>query len=81
MTAVSSLTTASMRSDTAYAAIVDAEGNAVSFILGLYYEFGSRVVAGDTGILIQNRGSYFLLHPNHIYVLAPGKRTLMPAMT
>lgn len=83
MTAASSLTTAPMGSDTAYAAVVDAEGNAVSFIQSLYYEFGSGVVAGDTGILMQNRGSYFSLHPHHVNVLAPGKRTfhtLMPAM-
>ncbi|GLX70043.1 gamma-glutamyltransferase [Paenibacillus glycanilyticus] len=70
-------------SDTAYAAVVDEDGNAVSFIQSLYFEFGSGVVAGDTGVLLQNRGSFFSLDPGHINRLEPGKRTfhtLMPAM-
>lgn len=69
--------------DTAYAAVVDGEGNAVSFIQSLYFEFGSGVVAGDTGILLQNRGSFFSLDPGHVNTLEPHKRTfhtLMPAM-
>ncbi|CQR53929.1 gamma-glutamyltransferase [Paenibacillus riograndensis] len=69
--------------DTAYAAVVDEEGNGVSFIQSLYFEFGSGVVAGNTGILLQNRGSFFSLDPGHINTLEPHKRTfhtLMPAM-
>lgn len=72
-----------MGSDTAYAAVVDEEGNAVSFIQSLYFEFGSAVTAGDTGILMQNRGSFFSLDPDHVNSLEPRKRTfhtLMPAM-
>ncbi len=70
-------------SDTAYAAVVDREGNAVSFIQSLYFEFGSGVTAGATGILLQNRGSFFSLDPQHVNTLEPRKRTfhtLMPAM-
>ncbi|WP_110928922.1 gamma-glutamyltransferase [Bacillus massiliglaciei] len=70
-------------SDTAYAAVVDEEGNAVSFIQSLYFEFGSGVTAGETGIILQNRGSFFSLDPEHVNTLEPGKRsfhTLMPAM-
>ncbi|RCW44980.1 gamma-glutamyltransferase [Paenibacillus prosopidis] len=70
-------------SDTAYAAVVDGEGNSISFIQSLYFEFGSGVVAGDTGVLLQNRGSFFSLDPNHVNSLKPGKRTfhtLMPAI-
>jgi gamma-glutamyltranspeptidase/glutathione hydrolase len=77
------LTTEPLGSDTAYAAVVDEEGNAVSFIQSLYFEFGSGVVAGDTGILLQNRGSFFSLDPSHVNCLEPNKRTfhtLMPAM-
>ncbi|MGG3434851.1 gamma-glutamyltransferase [Heyndrickxia coagulans] len=69
--------------DTAYAAVVDEDGNAVSFIQSLYFEFGSGVVAGSTGILLQNRGAYFSLDPQHVNRLEPHKRTfhtLMPAM-
>lgn len=80
---VHSLQTEPMGSDTAYAAVVDRDGNAVSFIQSLYFEFGSGVVAGNTGVLLQNRGSFFSLDPAHVNRLQPGKRTfhtLMPAM-
>ncbi|MDF2960817.1 MAG: gamma-glutamyltransferase [Paenibacillus sp.] len=72
-----------MGQDTAYAAAVDEEGNAVSFIQSLYYDFGSAYSAGDTGIIMQNRGSFFSLNPDDVNSLAPGKRTfhtLMPGM-
>lgn len=75
--------TAPVGSDTAYAAVVDGDGNAVSFIQSLYFEFGSGVVGGDTGVLLQNRGSFFSLDPAHVNRLEPRKRTfhtLMPAM-
>lgn len=77
------LETEPLGSDTAYAAVVDEEGNAVSFIQSLYFEFGSGVVAGETGILLQNRGSFFSLDPQRANKLEPRKRTfhtLMPAM-
>lgn len=70
-------------SDTAHAAVVDAEGNAVSFIQSLYFEFGSGIMAGGTGVTMQNRGSFFSLDPDHVNCLEPKKRsfhTLMPAM-
>lgn len=75
--------TQSVGSDTAYAAIMDEEGNAVSFIQSLYFEFGSGVVTGNTGIIMQNRGSFFSLDESHVNCLEPNKRTfhtLMPAM-
>jgi gamma-glutamyltranspeptidase len=61
---------------TVYLASVDQNGNAVSLIQSLYSNFGSGVLDPATGILYQNRGSYFSLDPEHPNVLQPGKRTL-----
>lgn len=72
-----------MGQDTTCTVVVDREGNAASIIQSLYHEFGSGFVAGDTGILLQNRGSFFSLDESHINRLEPGKRsfhTLMPGM-
>jgi gamma-glutamyltranspeptidase/glutathione hydrolase len=69
--------------DTIAIVAADGEGNAVSLIQSLYHEFGSGVVAGDTGVLLQNRGAFFSLDPTHPNRLAPGKRTahtLIPSM-
>ncbi|MHB1909138.1 MAG: gamma-glutamyltransferase [Nitrososphaerales archaeon] len=69
--------------DTCYFSVVDRFGNVVSFIQSVYFGFGSGLVAGDTGILLQNRGAYFSLEPSHPNVIAPHKRTmhtLAPAM-
>lgn len=69
--------------DTAYTTVVDREGNAVSIIQSLYFDFGAAVVPPDLGFPIQNRGSLFTLDPDHPNALAPGKRpfhTLMPGL-
>ncbi|MBC2732058.1 MAG: gamma-glutamyltransferase [Thiobacillus sp.] len=69
--------------DTVWFGVVDAKGRAVSAIQSIYHEYGSGVVAGDTGIIWQNRGTSFSLDPQHVNVLKPGKRpfhTLNPAM-
>ncbi|WP_290797733.1 gamma-glutamyltransferase family protein [Halomonas sp.] len=60
---------------TVYLATADADGNMVSFIQSNYHDFGAAVVVPDTGILLQNRGSAFSLDPQHVNVLAPGKKT------
>ncbi len=66
----------SLSGDTVYIAVVDAEGNAVSLIHSLYGIFGSGVVAGDTGVVLQNRSAYFSLDPAHPNRLQPGKTPL-----
>ncbi|HKD90341.1 MAG TPA: gamma-glutamyltransferase [Terriglobales bacterium] len=72
-----------MQGSTTYFTVVDKDHNAVSFINSLYEHFGSGVTAGDTGIMMQDRGSQFSLDPNSPNVIAPGKRpfhTIIPAM-
>jgi len=71
------------RGDTIYLTVADKDGNVVSLIQSIFENFGSGIVAGDTGIVLHNRGSLFSLDRNHPNVLAPGKRpfhTLVPAM-
>ncbi|HEV2147254.1 MAG TPA: gamma-glutamyltransferase [Longimicrobiaceae bacterium] len=69
--------------DTCYFCAVDGEGMAASVIQSLYQEFGSMEAGGDTGVILQNRGTCFSLDDRHPNRLEPGKRTfhtLMPAM-
>ena len=69
--------------DTTYFCTADRDGMVVSIIQSIYHDFGSGVVAGDTGIILQNRGAFFSLSPDHPNRLEPRKRTfhtLIPAM-
>jgi gamma-glutamyltranspeptidase/glutathione hydrolase len=69
--------------DTIYLTAADEQGNVISLIQSLYDAFGSGIVAGDTGIALQNRGALFTLQAGHPNQIAPGKRpfhTLVPAM-
>jgi gamma-glutamyltranspeptidase len=60
--------------DTTYFCTADGEGNAVSGIQSINSGFGAGVVAGDTGILLNNRMAYWHLEPGHPNRLAPGRR-------
>src|SRR6266704_1113318 len=62
--------------DTVFVCAVDGEGNAAALIQSLYFTFGSGVVAGDTGVVLQNRSAYFSLDPLHPNRLEPGKRPM-----
>jgi gamma-glutamyltranspeptidase/glutathione hydrolase len=69
--------------DTVACVAADWAGHCVSLIQSLYWEWGSGIVAGDTGVVLQNRGASFSLEAGHPNALAPGKRpfhTLTPFM-
>ena len=63
------------RGDTTYFSITDSESNSISFIQSNYMGYGSGIVPEGTGLVLQNRGSYFSLDPDHHNSLKAGKRT------
>ncbi len=70
------------KSDTIYLTTADTEGNMVSLIQSVYYNFGSHMVPDGLGIALQNRGTLFSMDPNHRNRLEPHKRpfhTIIPA--
>jgi gamma-glutamyltranspeptidase / glutathione hydrolase len=69
--------------DTIYLCVVDKDRNCCSFIQSNFAGFGSRLVPGKVGFVMQNRGSQFSLDPKHLNSLEPHKRpfhTIIPAM-
>ncbi len=69
--------------DTIYLTVVDKDHNCCSFIQSNFGAFGSFVVPGDVGFVIQNRGQLFALDDTHLNRLEPHKRpfhTIIPAM-
>lgn len=70
------------RSDTIYLSVVDKDRNCCSLIQSNYYPFGSKIVPGDVGFVMQNRGALFALDDQHLNRLEPNKRpfhTIIPA--
>jgi gamma-glutamyltranspeptidase/glutathione hydrolase len=69
--------------DTSYLCLVDKDRNVVSFTPSLHSAFGTGVVIGDLGFILNCRGDYYELDPNHANALMPGKRprsTLTPTL-
>ncbi|MDO1583570.1 gamma-glutamyltransferase family protein [Rhizobium oryzicola] len=69
--------------DTVFFAARDAKGRCASVLQSTYFDWGSGVVVGDTGIVWQNRGAAFSTVPGHPNEIQPGKRpfyTLNPGI-
>jgi gamma-glutamyltranspeptidase/glutathione hydrolase len=69
--------------DTTYVTVVDRDRMAVSMINSVSGLFGVAIATEKTGVLLQNRGSYFVVDPAHPNAIGPGKRSLhsiIPAM-
>jgi gamma-glutamyltranspeptidase/glutathione hydrolase len=69
--------------DTVFVGAADAAGHSVSLLATVYFDWGSGMLVGDTGMLWHNRGAAFSLDPLHPNALAACKRpfhTLNPGM-
>jgi gamma-glutamyltranspeptidase/glutathione hydrolase len=63
--------------DTTYLNVVDGDGMMVSLIQSVSSAFGSCVVGGGTGVVLNNRvGRGFTLEEGHVNQYAPGKKTM-----
>ncbi len=60
--------------DTTCFCTADRAGNLVCVLQSIQSGFGSGLIAGDTGILLNNRMTYWHLEENHPNCLMPGKR-------
>lgn len=60
--------------DTTYFCVADEQGNVVSAIQSINGAFGSGITGPRTGILLNNRMTYWHLDAGHANELAPGRR-------
>jgi gamma-glutamyltranspeptidase/glutathione hydrolase len=68
--------------NTIYLTVADKEGNMVSLIQSIYWQFGSGVCPPELGFAFQNRGEMFKLEDGHFNSYEPHKRpfhTIIPA--
>ena len=73
----------SEREDTTCFCVVDRWGNAVCQLQSIQSAWGSSLIARDTGVLLNNRMTYWHLDQDHVNSLEPGKRvrhTMNPVM-
>lgn len=69
--------------DTTFVTVVDQDRTAVSLIASVYDDFGSGIVAPQSGVVLHNRACGFVLDPRHPNVVAGRKRpmhTIIPAL-
>jgi gamma-glutamyltranspeptidase/glutathione hydrolase len=58
---------ANQSSDTTYLCAADRDGNAISLIQSVFAPFGSRIIAGDSGVVMNNRLCSFGLNTYMIF--------------
>src|SRR5947207_7285903 len=58
--------------DTSYIAVVDRARNTITFPPSLHSAFGTGVVMGDLGFILNCRGDYYKLEPGEANSLLPG---------
>src|SRR5262249_34669434 len=60
--------------DTSFISVVDRDRNMISFTPSLHSGFGTKVVMGNLGFILNCRGDYYSLVPGHANALEPRKR-------
>jgi gamma-glutamyltranspeptidase/glutathione hydrolase len=62
--------------DTVFLTVVDADRNCIALINSIFDDFGGGLMAPESGVLLHNRGSGFVIQPGHPNTIAGRKRPL-----